>query len=296
MKISPHFPYRSEAARDLCFEYLESLAARDWPIPSEVRTIQTTFGPTFVRVSGTTGDPPVVLLHGAGATSLMWTPNIEALSAGYRTFAIDQVNDFGRTVCTQRVRRMNDLVMWLNEVFDGLDLKAGVHLVGMSYGGALAAQYAVRFPARLNKTVLLAPGNTVLHARAEFAVRLTASVAFRRYLRPLMLWMFPDMVRQDPKWFEAKLELLFTNVRNVRRRWIPIPPVLTDEQWRDLGVPTLFLVGEHEVMYPAGKAVERLQSVAPGVIAEIVPGAGHDLTFVQAAMVNRRIAEFLKAD
>jgi hypothetical protein len=36
--------------------------------------------------------------------------------------------------------------------------------------------------------------------------------------------------------------------------------------------------------------------VAPMVTAEIIPGAGHDLTFVQTAAVNARILRFLKEE
>jgi pimeloyl-ACP methyl ester carboxylesterase len=72
--------------------------------------------------------------------------------------------------------------------------------------------------------------------------------------------------------------------------------VLTDAEWGGLRVPALLLVGEHEVIYSAEKAVCRLKRVAPKVSAGIIPGAGHDLTFVQAAMVHQRILEFLKQE
>jgi pimeloyl-ACP methyl ester carboxylesterase len=83
-------------------------------------------------------------------------------------------------------------------------------------------------------------------------------------------------------------------MRRLQPRYVPLPPVLTDAEWGGLRVPALFLVGEHEVIYSAEKAVSRRKRVAPKVSAEIIPGAGHDLTFVQAAMVNQRILEFLK--
>ena len=59
-----------------------------------------------------------------------------------------------------------------------------------------------------------------------------------------------------------------------------------DRQWT--------LVGENEKLYSAAEAVERLNRVAPQVRTEIIPGAGHDLTFVQTELVNRRIVEFLE--
>lgn len=164
------------------------------PLPSQERTVPTAYGPTFVRISGPTSAPPIVLLPGAATPSLMWVPNIQALSAEYHTFAVDQIGDFGQSICTKPLRQYNDLLAWLNELLDALDLRGGVNLVGISFGGALAAEYALHFPGRLNKVV------------------------------------------------------------------------------------------------------RRLKRVAFQGSAEIVPGARHDLTFVQAARVNQKILEFLKQE
>ena len=72
--------------------------------------------------------------------------------------------------------------------------------------------------------------------------------------------------------------------------------MLTDTQRGSLRPPALFLAGENEVIYSAEKAVRRLKRVAPQVTAEIIPGAGHDLTFAQTALVNERIIQFLKEE
>ena len=77
-------------------------------------------------------------------------------------------------------------------------------------------------------------------------------------------------------------------------RKTPIPPVVKDAGWSSLRVPTLFLVGEHETIYPAEKAVQRMRRVAPMMTSEVIPGAGHDLHVAQADLVCRRIVEFLR--
>jgi hypothetical protein len=80
MATESFHPFRSEQAREefLSF-YLEK--AKRWPIPSETRLFDTASGMTFVRISGKASDPPLVLLPGARGSSLMWIPNIAALSS-----------------------------------------------------------------------------------------------------------------------------------------------------------------------------------------------------------------------
>jgi len=295
MPLPEYYPYRSKEARDRCFAYLENRAAKVWPADSREQVVATTYGRTFVRVTGPAVGPALVLLHGAAATSLMWSPNISALSENFRTFAVDQIGEFGKSICTRPIRSLADLLAWLDELFAGLDLVRGINLLGLSYGGALAVQYALKFPAKLDKLVLLAPGNTVLHCGIAFWMHFIYMLMFWRRGVPLfMRWVFADAAKRDPVWVDSVIQDLFLNSESVERHRAVMPPVLSDAAWHSLKVPTLFLAGEHEVIYPPERAVARLKRVAPSVIAEIVPGAGHDLTVVQAQAVNRRILEFLR--
>jgi pimeloyl-ACP methyl ester carboxylesterase len=224
-------------------------------------------------------------------------PNIEALSKEYRTVAVDQVGEFGRSICTRPLRSLQDLLAWLHELIGGLAGPEPVRIAGMSYGGALAAQYALHFPGRVDKVVLLAPGATILRPPAEFWIRLIAlGIARQRGLRAFFRCILPAMARTDPQWIDAMIELLSLNMRSIQRHKMPLPPVLTDTEWENLARPTLFLAGENEVICSAGKAVRRLQRVAPRVTDEIISGAGHDLTFAQTAKVNERVLQFLNGE
>ncbi len=257
--------------------------------------VPTSYGDTFVRITGPAGAPPLVLLPGAATTSLMWAPNVQALSESFRTIALDQLGEVGRTTCFRPVRRYSDLLAWLNELFEALKLGAEINLAGLSYGGALAAQYTLHFPERLRSTILLAPGATVLRTSAKFMASLILTAISRGQCLPrIMRWIFSDMARKDPKWIETAIEQLVIGSRSLQPRLLPFPPVLTDAEWAGIKVPTLFLVGEHETIYDPVKAVRRLNRVAPQIKTEMIPGAGHDLTFVQAEMVNLMMVEFLQ--
>ena len=126
---------------------------------------------TFVRMSGPADAPPLVLLPGAATTSLMWVPNIKALSGPFRTYAVDNIYDYGRSVYTRPVKGPDDFVNWLDGLFSALALGDAINVMGLSYGGWLTSQYVLRFPNRLAKVVLIAPARTVLPIRLSFLLR-----------------------------------------------------------------------------------------------------------------------------
>lgn len=296
MELPAHHPFRSAAARERYLAYYDQMAEK-WPVASEPRVVDTAYGPTFVRISGPTGAQPMVLLHGAGGNSLMWLPNAEALSAGHRTYAVDTICDCGRSVTRQPLTSSADFVGWLDELFTVLDPENQIDLVGLSYGGWLAAQYALRFPDRLRRIVLLAPAGTVLPLSAGFIAHAVPCLIPHRYFsRRLMYWLAQDLARKDEAgraMVEELSEHAFVAMRAFKPRRQVAPTVLTDAELQSIKVPTLYLVGEHEKIYSARKAVERLHKAAPNVKAEIVADAGHDLTAAQAELVNGKILEFL---
>jgi pimeloyl-ACP methyl ester carboxylesterase len=296
VKTSAYYPFRSA---HLKAEYLAlyTQRARSWPVASETKLIETPSGQTFVRLSGNPADPPLVLLPGSRANSLTWIPNIAALSAHYRAYALDSIYDVGLSVSGQKLRKPKDLVNWLDEVLAVLAPEGGLRLVGLSYGGWLASQYALRFPQRIQKLVLLSPAATVLPVSFAFILRaglmlLPGTVFIKKFLN----WLLHDMV-QSGEAGRAIVDQATADWIVAQRCFGPLPliaaTVIPDQALRSLQLPTLFLVGEHEKVYPARKAVRRLNRVAPQIKTEIVPQAGHDLWIVQAGLVNERLLEFL---
>ena len=292
--MTAFYPYRSAVAKETYRSFYDSRSANEWPIHSENRMVATSFGQTFVRISGPDGASPLVLLPGMTATSLLWTPNIRAFSEAYRTFAIDPIGDVGRSECSRPLRCLSDHIVWLDELFNELGLGDAVNMVGLSHGGWLTCQFALSFPKRVHKMVLLAPAATVQPFSLEFLIRGTLGATRRRYfVRAVVHWLFADLVLQDPIRAEAAVDGMLRTFHCMQLRRVITPTVLKDHELRSLRIPTLFIVGENEKIYAARKAVLRLQKVAPQIMAEIIPGAGHDFTIVQANMVNRKVLDFL---
>jgi pimeloyl-ACP methyl ester carboxylesterase len=299
VKTPSFHPFRSAQAKaEYQALYLEG--AKAWPVDSETRLVETPSGQTFVRVSGRPTDPPLALLHGARGNSLMWVPTITALSAQYRTYALDTIGDTGLSVSHRSLTQPEHFVNWLDEVLTVLVPAGPLNLVGMSYGGALAGQYAVRFPARLHKVVLLAPAATVLPVSVAFILRavLTVIPGFD-FRRRFYYWLLRDAVQSGGAG-RARVDEFVADWEVAERCFGPLPtvgaPVLEDRTLQEFRVPTLFLVGENEKVYSAHKAVRRLNRVAPQIKTEIIPRAGHDLWIAQADVVTRRMLDFLLAE
>jgi pimeloyl-ACP methyl ester carboxylesterase len=295
MQSSFH-PFRSVQAKAE-YQALYMKRAAEWPVASETRLIETPSGQTCVRVSGRLSDPALVLLPGSQGTSLTWIPNIAALSAHYRTFALDAIYDFGLSVSHRKIKKPDDLIAWLHEVLTVIAPESSVNLLGLSYGGWLVSQYALHFPKRVHKVVLLDPAATVLPVSFSLIFRALLSVIpLPGFRKQFYYWLLHDTVLSG--------EIGRTYVDDAVSDWAvaercfkPLPlvaaTVLNDEALKDFNVPSLVLIGENEKVYSAQKAVKRLNSIAPQIKTDIIHNAGHDAWVVKADIVTRKVLDFL---
>jgi len=292
-----YHPFRSAEARA---EYLASLERRErrWPIPSEDRVVTTSWARTFVRVGGPADGPPLVLMHGAATNSVSWECSIQGLSERFRTYAIDNPYDVGRSVYTRDARSIDDYVAWMDEALTALGLSTGINLVGMSYGAWLTAKYALAHPERLARAVLLVPALTVQNVRFVWVVRALLSMLNRGLSQGFARWTLRDAYEQGPRARQLVEEVADDGLALSKKcisRHVVLPTKLADDEWRRLATPTLVLLGEHEKHYHPSRAVRHLARVAPRVEVEVIPGAGHDLPAVHPELVNRMVLAFLQA-
>jgi pimeloyl-ACP methyl ester carboxylesterase len=295
MESETFHPFRSAQAKQEYLAYYDQ-RAKGWTVASETKLIDTSFGQTFVRISGLDNLSPLVLLPASVFNSLMWIPNIEALSQEYRTYAIDNIYDCGRSIYTRALSNPEDFVKWLDELFTALELGNGINLMGLSYGSWLVHQYAPRFPQRVRRIVLLAHP-TIVPMNKAFVFRLLLSFVSPRLFKSFVYWLFQDTARKD-EYSRNLVESIYGDMRLAGKCFKPKaivnPTAVKDGELRDLQTPTLFLVGENEKTFPPQKAIQRLNKVAPQIKTEIIPQAGHDLNFAQAHLINKRVLEFLE--
>src|SRR5580658_6291408 len=118
--------------------------------------------------AGQDGSLPVVLLHGGGPGASAWSNfggNLPVFAAEFRTLMVDQPG-FGQSdkpavdgnYFTFSARALASLL-------DQLGIEK-VHLVGNSLGGGTAVRFALSYPERAGRLVLMGPGGLSLNVLA----------------------------------------------------------------------------------------------------------------------------------
>ena len=129
------------------------------PAPSKTLDISTDFG--VVRVyewitEQTKGTTPIVFLPGRLAGVPMWVNNLPDFVTKRPVYAMDALGDAGMSVQTVKIKNGTDQATWLHQVLMNLTLTK-VHMVGHSFGGWAAANYATQHPERVASLTLLEP-------------------------------------------------------------------------------------------------------------------------------------------
>ena len=124
--------------------------------------VETELGEISTMQAGS--GPPVVLLHGLGATKASFLPTVAALADHHRVIAID-LPGFGDSV--KPLRAPYHAPFFANSVvglLDALGLEE-TDVVGNSMGGRVAIELGLRHPDRTRRLALLAPSLAWLRDR-----------------------------------------------------------------------------------------------------------------------------------
>ncbi|MFN3513969.1 MAG: alpha/beta fold hydrolase [Phenylobacterium sp.] len=251
-----------------------------WPVPHETLRVPTRQGETFVVACGEAGRPALILLHGAASNAAAWLGDVAVWAATHRVFAVDIVGEPGFSAASRPDTTGPAYAEWLDEVQDGLGVGRAA-FGGMSMGGWIALDYAIRRPRRVEKLVLIAPGGlgrTRLGFRLRgLVLRIGGSWGRERLLAAIGRTGMPAQVVDY-------LRLIFTHFRPRAGGFRPFP----DAALRQLAMPILLIVGARDEAIDSADSRRRLSRAVPQAEIVELPEAGHVVTG-QA----ERIAAFL---
>jgi len=253
----------------------------------------------YYRVAG--AGHALLLLHAGVADSRMWDAQWEAFSQRYRTIRCD-LPGFGQS-------KLADGPSASNAEIAGLLHALGVeraHVVGCSFGGAVALDLALAYPALVSALVLACPnvgGAPIAEELRQFGAAEEALLE-RGDLdgaTELNLRMWVDGPHRTPDQVDPDVR---ERVRVMQRHafTLPIPPGFmpqsldppASERLADVRPPTLVVVGDRDVAAMQALGA-RLEAEIPGARRVVVPGAAHMVSMERPAEFNRLVLDFLAA-
>jgi len=243
----------------------------------------------YVDTGGT--GTPVVLLHAASGSILMWERQLPALrAAGYRVIAFDRVG-WGRSELDEGAApgtAADDLQGLL--AFLRVDR---FHLVGTAAGGFVAFDYALSFPERLRS---LTVANSIGGVQDE------EYLALGRRLRPSPQFdALPVDVREVGPTYRAADAAGTARWAELSRqsrlaRPLPSPQTFKNRimfaRLETIRVPSLLISGGAD-MYAPPPVMRLFADHMRGAEMLAVPDAGHSTFWEQAELFNRTILSFL---
>lgn len=274
-------------------EVYAQLRAERFPSPPTEADVETPLG-TAHTFSWDGSGTPVLLLPGWRATAVMWAPMLVHGFDGRPVHTVDLVCDVGLSVQRRPITDLGDNLPWIDAVADGLGLER-VHVVGASYGGALALAWAAHAPDRVATSSLLDPGGIADVDLRRFiawgAKVFAASVVPMPLRRRLAARLHASMILDTDLIALGRI----ANTRTVSAAAPGGDRALPDAVLRAVTVPTLALLAEHSAIMPPREAAARARDLLPDATVEIVAGAGHSLPADDAAWTADRVRGFLHA-
>lgn len=266
------------------------------PEPGEVYDVPTDFGTVRVyRWSPPQADDgaPVVLLPGRASGVPMWSVNLPGLIEARTVYAMDALGDAGLSVQTASVKDIHDQNLWLLRTFEALDIRKA-HLVGHSYGGLTAAQFASEYPERVASLSLLEP------------VFVFQGVSFR-FMVKIMAFFLPIPQR----WKDAVLaDIAGTDADEIDRddpvtrmiafgteayvSQLPFPPLVTDVQMQSWEFPVWVGLAGKSSFNNAADCKIRAETNVRTVEVKIWPEGTHSLPMEYPEAINELLLKFMR--
>jgi poly(3-hydroxyalkanoate) depolymerase len=250
-----------------------------------------------IQKGGAKGGLPLLLFNGIGANLELCFPFMEAMTG--RDIVIFDVPGVGRSEMSWRPRRFSGLARLAYRLLDGLGYDK-VDAIGVSWGGALAQQFARQYPQRCRRLVLAAtsPGAIMVPGRPS---ALSKMITPRRYLSPAYMKsagadIYGGEVRRDPSLMSSHTSRIIAPQFMGYVYQLIAGMGWTSIHWlHRIRQPTLVMAGSDDPLVPPVNS-RIISLLIPNNRLHIVAGGGHLFMLHSIDKVAPVITAFLDAE
>jgi pimeloyl-ACP methyl ester carboxylesterase len=256
------------------------------------------------------GDP-LLLIMGLAADSTAWMFQVPDFARHYRTIVFDN-RGVGRSSKPPGPYTIHEMADDAAGLLDVLDVRRA-HVVGVSMGGMIAQELALRHPERVRSLVLACtypePDAEIERNRRfsveQFGGTVTAEgevqIDFKAinpmdFLQHLLPAVFNQefIARELPKLiqvFSGALQYGFS-MEAVLGQMAAVMSHKATDRLHQIAVPTLVITGDADRLIPPANS-DILAKHIPGATLSKIPGGSHGFNFETPEVFNRAVLEFL---
>jgi 3-oxoadipate enol-lactonase len=243
---------------------------------------------------------PIVFVSGLGQKSAAWQFQVPYFSGRMRVITLDN-RGTGKSSRPDYPYTMDMYVSDLASVLDCLDINEPVTLCGLSMGGMISQNFALKYPERVNRLILLSTSMKVDASPLINGIRLLKGMEeSKRAWSTFAVYYsksFRDRLRQDPVLLESLMSEVLVDETGVKEYENQAAAVTATHDTSGLAsritVPVLIVAGTADLLIHPDHS-RAMASTFPDARLEIIEGAGHVLTIEAHEKVNSMIEGFLK--
>jgi len=256
--------------------------------------------------------PPLLLLHGIGSNRGTWRPVLPRLARHFTVVAPDMLGH-GDSAKPRADYSIGGFANGMRDLLGVLGLER-VTVVGHSFGGGVAMQFAYQFPERTERVVLEASGGlghevtpllralTLPGARQLLAVldaipgrapvRLVEKLAGRLPAGPLASDI-GEVARVVENFRGSAARTAFLHVLSHVIDWRGQIITMRDRAYLAQGMPIMVIWGDGDTVLPISHATAAVESM-PDARLVTVEGVGHFVHVERPAEFSRAVVDFVK--
>ena len=256
----------------------------------------------YARVDGTrfwydtagSSGPPVLLMMGLATRGNAWAAQIEGLHKDHQLLWYDH-RGIGGSESPSNVYSIADMADDVAGIMDVVGWSTA-HIVGLSMGGMVAQEFAIRYGHRVRSLSLIVTTPGGIRGNAACVVGLPRLAqcfvgSGRDRFKGFQKALFPDefIESTDQSWFRSIVRKDFDGEAGMGTLMAQINASRahnTSDRLRRLkGLPSLIVSGEQDTIIHSSES-KRLHRLIPGSELRAYPEAGHGVNFQLADELN----------
>lgn len=248
-------------------------------------------------------DNTLILLHGLGGSAERWGPIIPTLLSTPKTrdyrIIIPDIIGFGYSDKPRDVEYTMDFLIddFLTPFLDKLHISKA-SIIGSSFGGHIATEFAIRFSDRVDKLILVSPAGMMRDSNSTLQ-RYVEAASEPKYQR--VYEAFREMV-YDPSVVTQGMVIDFINIMKLPNALHAFMSTLYNLKYApnlrsrlsNITAPTLIVWGNNDTMIPLQGYAHQFNGIPNTIMNRllvVIEECGHLVTIEKPAMLGEIVAK-----